>query len=334
MRKLRIAVIGCGFFGSMHAQIYAALPNVELVAISDILEERSREIATRLNTKGYIDYNKIFEEDIDIVDICVPDNAHSDVVLKSIQAGKNTIIEKPLASTIEHCNLIYNASKDFDKKLMVAHICRFDLRYLKANETISKGELGDIIYVTSRRNSPAIGARRYAKNSELIIHSGVHDIDLIRWLVGSEFKTVYAKGAKKKMIKEGLDVYDAIIAIFTFENGVIYSLENCWSLPEKFPSYIDAKIEIVGTKGSLYIDFFSHGLKVYTDKTAYHPDLYYWPDLAGEIYGALRDELMHFIDCVLYNKQPRVSIKDGYEAAVTAVRVLESIKKDQVIKIR
>lgn len=89
-----------------------------------------------------------------------------------------------------------------------------------------------------------------------------------------------------------------IVVIFTLENGVIYSLENCWSLPEKFPSYIDAKTEIVSTKGSLYIDFLDHGLKGITDETAYYPDLYYWPDFRGEIYGALRDELIHFVEFI------------------------------------
>jgi UDP-N-acetylglucosamine 3-dehydrogenase len=335
MEKIKVAVIGCGFFGAMHAQIYAALPNVELVAVSDISSDRADKIAGDLNTKGYVDYNKILEkEEVDAVDICVPDNGHTEVILKALKANKHILVEKPLANTVEDCRLIYEASASYGKKLMVAHICRFDMRYLKAYETIRKGELGEIIYVTSRRNSPAIGARRYARNSELINHSGVHDIDLVRWFVGSEYKTVYAKGAKKKMIKEGLDVYDAIVAIFTFENGIMYSFENCWSLSDNFPSYIDAKIEIVGTKGSLDIDFFDHGLKIYTDNAIYHPDLYYWPDYMGERCGALKEELAHFVDCIIYDREPRISIKDGYEVAVTAVNALKSLQNDQMIKIR
>ena len=77
-------------------------------------------------------------------------------------------------------------------------------------------------------------------------------MDLIRWFLGSEYESVYAVGRKVRMIHEGFeDCLDSVQAIFKFKNGVTYSLENTWALPDKYPSYIDATIEIVGSKGML-----------------------------------------------------------------------------------
>lgn len=234
MEKVRVAVIGCGFFGRMHAEVYKRLPNVELAAVCDVSEERANEVAKALGTLSYTDYNEVISRfDIDVVDICVPDDCHTEVVLKAVKAKKHILVEKPLADTIEGARKIYCAAEKYDKKFMVAHILRFDPRIVKAYEVIRNGDIGEIVYVTSRRVSPIIGAYRYARHCELITHSGVHDIDMVRWLVGSEYKTVYARGRQKRLKEENLDVYDAILALFTFENGVIYSLENCWVLPEK-----------------------------------------------------------------------------------------------------
>lgn len=334
MEKARVAVIGCGFFGRMHAEVYTKLPNVELVAICDLLEERAKEIAATLRTVSYTDYNEILlRNDIDAVDICVPDDSHTEVALKAIQAKKHILVEKPLADSVENARQIYDAAKEYEQKFMVAHILRFDPRIVKAYEIIKNGDLGKIIYVSSRRKSPISGARHYARHCELITHSGVHDIDLVRWFVGSEYKTVYAKSRSERLKEENLNVHDAILALFTFDNGVIYSLENCWVLPERYPSYIDAKVEVVGTKGFLYIDFFDHGLRVYNIEGADHPDLIHWPELMGERLGDLREELIHFVNCILNDEKPRVSLKDGYEAAIAAVKVLESIEKNQEVSI-
>lgn len=218
---------------------------------------------------------------------------------------------------------------------MVAHICRFDIRYIKAFEAIQNGELGEIIYISSKRNSPTLGAHRYAKQCKLITHSGVHDIDLIRWFMGCEYKSVYAVGRRVRMVKEGYaGALDSIQAVYTFENGVTYSLENTWALPDKYPSYIDASINIVGTKGQVQIDMGNQGYNVYTNDDCVIHDVSYWPESFGTRQGDLRAELEHFVNCIRNDKQPRVSLRDGYEVAYAAVKTLESIDRGEIVQIR
>ena len=136
---------------------------------------------------------------------------------------------------------------------------------------------------------------------------------------------MYAKSAKGWLINHGYDVEDAVLSVFTFDNGVIYSQENTWSLPEAYPAYIGAQFLIVGTKGSLEIDMRDSGFKIYTDTQTEYPDLYYWPYLGKERAGALKFELEDFISCIREDRNPRVSIEDGYRATQAAEAVLKSL---------
>ncbi len=335
MEKVRVAVIGCGFFGKMHAEIYASMHSAELVCVVASREETAKAAAEELHTEWDTDYNRVIERpDIDLIDVCVPDSLHVGVVLKALECKKHILIEKPLADTMEGAKILLDACKGYEKKIMVAHICRFEARYEKAYEAIRSGELGEIIYVASKRNSPTLGAHRYAKRCKLLTHSGVHDIDLMRWFLGSEYESVYALGRKVRMVSEGFDnCLDSVQAVFKFKNGVTYSLENTWALPDKYPSYIDAVIEIVGTKGMLDISFGNQGYNVYTNDGCALEDVSYWYQSFGVRKGDLRTELEHFVNCILFDEEPRCSVEDGYEAAYAATKALEAVEKETVIRI-
>lgn len=334
MDKVRVVVVGCGYFGSLHAEVYSQLATAQLVGVADINPEAAHKLADRLGVRAYTSYEPFLTDaSIDMVDVCTPDCFHSEIALAVMAAHKHLLVEKPLADSMEGAGAIYRAAQSYDKKFMVGHICRFDVRYMRAFEAIRSGELGDIIFVSSRRNSPTLGAYRYAKHCKLLTHSGIHDMDLIRWFLGSEYKSVYALGRKKRMVSEGIDTYDSIQALFTFENGVTYSLENCWALPDRFPAYIDAKIEIVGTKSSLYIDFFDQGLMRYSNDGCTADDISYWPESMGNRMGDIRAELEHFVECILFDRTPRVSAEDGYRVAYAAVRALDALETGTVQQI-
>jgi len=136
------------------------------------------------------------------------------------------------------------------------------------------------------------------------------------------------------MIKEGFpDTFDSIQAIYTLENGVTYTLENTWALPSRFPSYIDAGIQIVGTKAALFIDFANQGYNIATDNEYIQHDVSYWTEAFGVRTGDIRLELKHFVDCVRFDHEPRVSVKDGYAVSLAAIRALDSIESGTVVEI-
>ncbi len=336
MKKIRTAVIGCGYFGSMHAEIYASASGADLIAVVDRDDEKAGDLAKRLLCRPYGSLGAaLSSEEIDLVDVCLPDSLHTDAVLQAMAADKHIFIEKPLADTLDNARRLMMAAVDYPRKITVGHICRFDIRYVKAREAIQSGALGDIIYIASKRNSPVLGARRYARHCKLLTHSGVHDLDLVRWFLGSEYQQVYAASRRVRMIHEGYpDTDDAVLAVFTLDNGVTYSLENCWALPDQFPSYIDAKMNIVGTRGAIQIDFADQGYQFAGNSHYELPDIAYWPEVNGLRSGDLRLELEDFIECIQQDRQPRVTVRDGYEVALAAVKAMESAAIGQVVTLR
>ncbi|PWM35825.1 MAG: gfo/Idh/MocA family oxidoreductase [Clostridiales bacterium] len=336
MDKLSVAVIGCGYFGSMHAEIYATEPGVRLAVVADLERTRANALAGRLGCEGTDDWEAALSRaDVDVVDVCVPDSLHTGVVLAALAQKKHVLIEKPLADTLENAKILLDACEGYPYKTMVGHICRFDIRYERAYEAIRDGTLGEIIYISSKRNSPTLGAKRYARQCKLITHSGVHDIDLVRWLTGREFENVYAASRAVRMCNEGFPgALDSIQAVFKLQGGITYSLENTWALPDKYPSYIDASMQIVGTRSAITMDFGDQGYRVCSNEGCEYQDVSYWTESFGVRKGDLRLELVHFLDCVRYDRTPRCSVRDGYEVAYAAIKVLESAERGEVVPVR
>ena len=333
MDKIKIALIGCGYFGALHAEVYRDIPGADLAGVCDISLKAADKLAEKMGCRAFDNFEEMIKEiKPDMVDICAPDGFHLQYVLAAMEHNLHMFVEKPLADNIPDCQAIlaraekiYNRNNKCAKKAAVGYICRYEPRNLAAYEAIREGAIGDIMYMTSRRVSPLKGGLHYAPQCRLTTHSGVHDFDLARWFAGSEYKSVYARGAKGRLINHGYDVEDAVLSVFTFQNGVIYSQENTWSLPEAYPAYIEAEFLIVGTKGSLEVDMRHSGFKLHTDSHVEYPDLYYWPSLHNERMGALRYELEDFLACIRDDRQPKVSLEDGYRVTQAAAAVLRSL---------
>ena len=94
--------------------------------------------------------------------------------------------------------------------------------------------------------------------------------------------------------------------MYRFESGAVGVIETAWYLPANTPFTIDARLEIIGTDGAIYVDCGNAGLTI-NDATGLHkPDTAYWPDLHGVSVGALRNELSYFVDCIVQGKKPEV----------------------------
>ena len=99
MKQTNVGVIGVGSMGYNHVRIYSELENANLVAISDMVRGTLDKVSKEFNTVGYVDYDNILQiDDIEVVNICVPTVFHHDVVMRAIEAGKNVLVEKPIAS--------------------------------------------------------------------------------------------------------------------------------------------------------------------------------------------------------------------------------------------
>ena len=324
--QIQVGVIGLGRAGEKHALTYERLPFVHLKAVCDIDANRVLEFCKIHNTTGYTDYLELLgNPEIDAVSIVLPDDLHRNVTLDAIRHNKHILLEKPIAAMIEDGREILDAAKGYQKTFMVAHLLRYDPRYTLARDSVLDGDIGDILYITSRRNSTYGSAIKYSAHTDTHIHLMIHDADYINWVMRSRPVKVYAKSREVLLKDSGMR--DAIIAIVEYENGAIANLEACWVLPDNSPAKLDDRMEIVGTKGTVYIQPCSSGIQIVSQSSVLYPDAMYWPMVNNRVGGTFLDELTSFIECVSEGKKPVCGAVEAYGALQVVDGIARSLKE-------
>lgn len=332
-RKINTAVIGLGMFGALQAQVYAESPLSELKAVVSRTPERAREIGERFGANWYTDFREMLEKEKDLqaVSIVTRDAEHKEPAIACAQAGKDIFLEKPITPTLEEADEIIEAVEKAKVRVMVSFGLRFDPAYLAAYERIQAGEIGEVVTMFARRNGTLPGAQHYGQWSDMLISTGIHEIDAMTWYANSKVKRVY--GESEKRLTLGLRGDDAYMALLRFENGAIGSLESSWILPATEPAGLSSRFDIAGTKGGIYIENVNRRLAIFNEKRYYHPDISYWPVLRGQVVGDLREAMTHFLTCLLEDKEPIVGVKEGRQALQLVLAIQESCRTGKVVKI-
>ncbi|MGQ9631222.1 MAG: Gfo/Idh/MocA family protein [bacterium] len=331
MRSVNVGVIGLGLMGGLHSRIYAESPLANLVAVADSDEARLSQAARDLRVKGYEDFSELLSrEDIEAVSICTPDQLHLGPTVAAARAGKHILLEKPLATTVEDARKIVEVCRENGVKLMIGYVLRFDPRFTQAFEAISRGEIGRPVHICAKRINPVRSAERLGGRTSVLFYLGPHDINYMRWFVGSPVERVYAE--ESRIALTHLGVADTILGTLKFANGAVGSLETSWALPNSLGVGVEARVEIAGTKGAIFIDVYDQGLRLYTREVLY-PDTMHWPIVSGRVDGDLRRELEYFLECVVSDKPPLLSGEDGLEDVYVIAAMERSIKEGRPIKV-
>ena len=182
MKKIRVAVIGVGLMGQNHARVYTELPNCELVAVSDLDEEKAKAVASKFNCKYYTDHKELVEkEKVEAVSIAVPTKNHKEVAIDVIKKNLNLLLEKPISNNVKDAEDIIKKAKEKKVKFLVGHIERFNPAVTKLKKIIDEDKIGPICSIIAKRVGtfpPRI------KDANIVIDVSVHDIDIIRYLMG------------------------------------------------------------------------------------------------------------------------------------------------------
>jgi len=254
---------------------------------------------------------------------------HLQPTIDALAAGKHVFLEKPMADSIEDCDRIIAAAAKAGTCFMVGHICRFDTVYALAKEEIDAGNLGSIISMHARRNLAKWVTPSHLKKVSALFGDGVHDLDLMFWYSGAKPKTVYAQSMNTR---PELPNDDLGWAMFRLDSGAIAVIENIWCLPENAPYAIDARMEIVGTKGAIYIDNSGAGYTVLKKEGLSCPQSTYWPKVHGQRRGFLKEELDYFTRCVAAGQKPTVITPQESRLVVHAMKTAErSARENKVI---
>lgn len=332
MERLRIGIIGLGWFGEIHGDAIIGIPNLELAALCTRTESRLGELAQKFGVKKtYTDYRQLLADpDIDAVSVVTMWDQHTDITVAALEAGKHVFLEKPMASTVADCRTIIAASRGAKGILQIGHICRFNPRYRAAKEAIAAGRIGRIVSIASRRNIPAAWTPTILNKIGPIVGDAIHDTDLMLWFTEDRIVSAYAQTVDVR----GLKHPDIGQTMFRFAGGATATLETVWCMPDKTPYDIDERMNIIGTEGFIQIQDTFPNLGIADSDKFHSPDTTYWPMFEGKRGGALKEELSYFADCAIAGRKPAIGTPEDAMAALEATLAAEeSARTGQVVRI-
>jgi UDP-N-acetylglucosamine 3-dehydrogenase len=252
---MKAAVIGLGL-GKTHAEVYDRRREVTAIALCDADLDAARAFASQLHkpVTCYDSVETLFErEAVDIASIVTPDNWHRQHATAALEAGAEVLLTKPIATTLEDAQAIVDCARAQGRKLMVAHERRFRPSYVRAHELIASGKLGELIYLRLEMFQYAQGkftrAPWYASKEAgrtAITGSGIHQVDLVRWLSGREVVSVRALGNRIGDIN--FHHNKTVIALFELEGGVIGEVAFTY---EATPPLGGEKVTAIGSRGMI-----------------------------------------------------------------------------------
>ncbi|MCM3408525.1 Gfo/Idh/MocA family oxidoreductase [Metabacillus litoralis] len=340
MSKIKVAVIGCGSIARRrHLVEYANNDNVEIIAVCDIVESRAVEMAEKYEAQAFTQYEKVVQlAEVDVISVCLPNDLHAPVSIAALNAGKNVLCEKPMATSRKEAEEMIEAAEKNNKTLMIAHNQRFVSSHQKARQIIESGELGKIYSFRTTFGHP--GPERWSidgRNSWFFDKErafigalgdlGVHKSDLIRYLLGdvAEVSAFVETSAKEDTL-----VDDNAIAILKMESGVIGTLTASWS----YVAGGDNSTVIYAENAVLRLeDDPDHSLIVQYNNgevVKHQLDKIQTNDEGGQTNTHVID---HFIDSILNKKAPLINGEEGKKSLEVILAALEANETKKVVMI-
>jgi UDP-N-acetylglucosamine 3-dehydrogenase len=339
-----IGIIGAGFMGMLHARALSQLPDVRVVAVSDpAVKERPRLPDQAEPLEAYQDHAKLLaRQDIQAVVIASPENLHRQAVIDAARSGKHILLEKPIATTLQDADAMIAEADRRKVKLMMAHLLRYDTRYAQIKAAVDDGTIGKPLVGYARRNATIAEARRLKGRVEVEEYISVHDIDQLFWFFNDRVVKVSAEIAEGP-VKRELGVHDFIWITIRFAGGGLGIVETGWGLtdvmakwrrPGTWGGFGDVCLELLGEKGSLYLDYRPMTLVGLDDEGWKFPDTLHWPQMHGEIVGDVLDEDRYFLH-VLKGRRPIISSgEDGRKALEVVLAAQRSWREGAPVRLR
>lgn len=255
---MKYAIIGCGRISPNH--IAAAIANnLKIVGLCDInpdnVNDKISKFKLNSETKKYTDYKEmLLLERPELVAIATESGKHAEIAIDVIKAGCNVIIEKPIALSLEDADRIIAYAKEYNVKVCANHQNRFNKSIQKIREAVEEGRFGKMFYGTAhiRWNrgyeyySRAKWRGTWEQDGGALMNQCIHNIDLLRWMMGDEIDTVY--GMTDKLNHEYIDAEDLGIALVKFKNGSYGIIEGTTDV---YPNNLEETLYLFGEKGTV-----------------------------------------------------------------------------------
>ena len=334
---IKIGAIGLGRLGYQHAfNLRFSIPGVELVALCDMNEEK---LVTTAKAWGvphtYTDFDAMIQnQELDAIAITSPSHLHTAQIAQALEQGLHVFSEKPLGTTVEECRIAEAAVERHPELVfMLGFMRRYDPSYAYARKMVVAGKIGKPILFRGYSQDPETaikGAIAYAGHSGgQFIDMAVHDIDLARWFMASDPKTIFAIGGcyahpEFGQFKDG----DNVSALMHLQNDSMAFLFAGRTAPHGY----NVETEIVGTQGTLRIASVpqknmveildQHGVRKECSQ-----------DFIERFGEAYLNEMNEFISCINEGRKPEVTVYDGTKCTEIAYKCKEAFESNELVRM-
>lgn len=317
---LTATVVGVGKIGRKHASILDAMAGVTLGPLVDVDQERARSVADDLDTTA-ADLAEALET-ADLAFICTPDDQHVTATERALETGLDTFVEKPLSTTSSEARHLRDLAAETDGTHAVGHVLRFDPRYRSVHEAVKEDDLGNPVSVTTNRFVPRARMRRTDAVSPPWFRLGVHDFDLLEWVLGARIDTVAAEASDGALVDEGYDVPEAVSVLARLTDGASATLSMGFTLPDGHHGS-EVRTVVTGTEGSAAIDATGDDVQIAGDGRVRSIDTRLWPEMSGTPGGALARQDRAFIDAIENGGDSPIPFAAGHRA----IQIAEAVGK-------
>jgi len=338
MTDVRYGLVGYGLFGAHHAAAIVAAPSAELAAVavkSEASQAAAREAHPGVEVCG--DYRELLDrDDIDIIDVTVPNVLHHEVAVAALEAGKHVLLEKPMALELSHCDDLIARAAEKDRLLAVGHELRLSSLWGKARELIDEGVIGRPLHamVELSRFPYRQGAEGWRwdidRVGNWILEEPIHFLDLARWYLSDngEPVSVYARGNSRH--GDNPELRDNFSALVNFPGGAYALVSQTLSA---FGHHQTAKI--AGEEGTIWA--FWSAADARDERSSY--GLRYWlgdsvteltlDKPAGELLE-LYEEVEVVARCVRDGAAPPCTGEDGRWSTLLCLAAAKSIESGSI----
>lgn len=337
MKKVKVGIAGLGRLGKVHAgNIAFKIPNAELTAACSIMPAELEYAKEALGvTDVYTDYREMLEKaDIDAVAIITTSGEHCWQIEAALDAGKHVFSDKPLGVTVEECRVAEKAvERHPELAFFLGFMRRYDPSYAYAKKKIDAGAIGTPYMIKATGIDPEAnveGAIQFcATSGGIFIDMAIHDIDLMRWFLGSDPVEVYATGStfKHPEFKDAGDD-ETGVAMYKCENGAVGFVHVGRTAAHGY----HVETEIIGTEGSIRVSPVpaKNLCMIYNNSGVVQECVGGFPERFDEAY---RLEMEDFINCVQNGTKPEVNVYDGTKSTQIGFATTEAYQNGGILKI-
>ncbi|MHA1215514.1 MAG: aminotransferase class I/II-fold pyridoxal phosphate-dependent enzyme [Candidatus Hodarchaeales archaeon] len=334
-KPIKVAVLGFGGIGQVHAISYAASPYTELHSIATRNQLALHGGGLFFGVSNlYQDYKEALSDpELKAVSICVPTYVHKEYIIEAARKGKHILCEKPVLLDPSDYEEIKEVIENHKIKFMVAMICRFQDQYRAAKKIIEKGEIGPIVSVHARRRGRGPPTQQWfwdtKKSGGVVVDLAIHDIDMVQWMLKDDpIETVYAIGSNN--VYPEINTWDTVIITMKSKRGVLVTIEASWAeadLNDQVGS--NTGMTINGEDGKIVIDPSSvTSLKV-TELDGREPSF----DEIDQLPQFVR-QIDTFAQSIINDIPVPVPLEEGITALKIAQAALKSLQTGRIVVMK